>query len=165
MIVADESCLTVHQVKLRKGTILAASRLKKDSNDDKEEAAMEDKGTIIKVVQKENLAPTAAGDFSSSRRYGKYQICPIKRLCVPQTIVVMFVELKKWGCSPNMLIVNDNSSCNLYYTTHMAQSLSFCISNFVKFPFLPGRRCQKLGCRLQCHYQRRRPCPRLLFAN
>jgi len=56
------------QVKLRKGTILAASRLKKDSNDDKEEAAMEDKGTIIKVVQKENLAPAAAGDFSSSRR-------------------------------------------------------------------------------------------------
>ena len=125
MIVADESCLTVHQVKLRKGTILAASRLKKDSNDDKEEAAMEDKGTIIKVVQKENLAPAAAGDFSSSRRYGKYQICPIKRLCVPQTIVVMFVELKKWGCSPNMLIVNDNSSCNLYYTWHKPYLLYF----------------------------------------
>ena len=74
----------MHQVKLRKGTILAASRLKKDSNDDKEEAAMEDKGTIIKVVQKENLAPAAAGDFSSSRRYGKYQICPSNGCVCPR---------------------------------------------------------------------------------
>jgi len=56
------------QVKLRKGTILAESRLKKDSNDDKEETRMEDKGTAIKAVQKENLAPAAAGDFSSCRR-------------------------------------------------------------------------------------------------
>ena len=73
MIVVDELSIG-HQVKLKKGTILAASRLKKDSNDDKEEAVMEDKATIMKADQKENLAPAAAGDFSSSSRYGKFQM-------------------------------------------------------------------------------------------
>ena len=61
-------------MKLRKGTILAGSRLKKVSNDDEEEATMKDKGTSMKADQKENLAPAAAGDFSSSRRYGKSQL-------------------------------------------------------------------------------------------
>ena len=56
------------QVRSRKGTILAASRLKRDANAEREEAARESKkGSEIDAGQKENLAP-AAGDLSSSNR-------------------------------------------------------------------------------------------------
>ena len=53
---------------MRKGTILAASRLKRDANDDEEEAMREGKGSVIDAEQKENLAPAAAGDLSSPNR-------------------------------------------------------------------------------------------------
>ena len=57
------------QVRSRKGTILAASRLKRDAHVEREEAARESKkGSEIDAGQKENLAPTAAGDLSSSNR-------------------------------------------------------------------------------------------------
>lgn len=56
------------QVRLGKGTILAASRLKRAANADKEEGTREGKGSVIDTEQKENLAPAAAGDLLSSSR-------------------------------------------------------------------------------------------------
>merc|ERR1719209_2849752 len=52
------------QVRLRKGNILKASRLKRDANTDEEDL----REVIDAAEQKENLAPAAAGDFSSSNR-------------------------------------------------------------------------------------------------
>ena len=62
------SWVIVKQVRLGKGTILAASRLKRDAKADKEEGTREGKGLVIDAEQKENLAPAAAGDLLSSNR-------------------------------------------------------------------------------------------------
>ena len=51
-------------MRLRKGNILAASRLKRDANTDEGDL----KEVIDAAEQKENLTPVAAGDFSSSNR-------------------------------------------------------------------------------------------------
>ena len=56
------------QGRLGKGSILAASRLKRAANADKEEGTREGKGSVIDTEQKENLAPAAAGDLLSSSR-------------------------------------------------------------------------------------------------
>ena len=64
------------QVRLKKGNILAASRLKKNANGGKEEASIgEGQGLVFDAEQKENLAPAAAGDFSSPNRWGAVHCC------------------------------------------------------------------------------------------
>ena len=56
------------QGRLGKGSILAASRLKRDANADKEEGTTKGKEPVIDTEHKENLAPAAAGDLLSSSR-------------------------------------------------------------------------------------------------
>jgi len=103
------------QVRSRKGTILAASRLKRDANAEREEAARESKkGSEIDAGQKENLAPTAAGDLSSSNRLMMLEARLPPAMRLPEETPLPKTPVRQLETSSAAVTVNDDLDNSLF---------------------------------------------------
>jgi len=103
------------QVRSRKGTILAASRLKRDAHAEREEAARESKkGSEIDAGQKENLAPTAAGDLSSSNRLMMLEARLPPAMRLPEETPLPKTPVRQLETSSAAVTVNDDLDNSLF---------------------------------------------------